>query len=254
MGATKTANIVTLADQHTRVSGADGEAGKPTRDQNVFDTIAHFLRIELFPCSDHFSQYVLLTLYRLLAKGFPVSLAGLSAACGSDGRAVAKVVAEIAPSRLRYDEAGQIIAFGGLTQRLAKHRFVFCGQELFTWCAFDALFLPEILGGTAEVSSRCPVTGAKICMVVHKDRLESESSDGTVMSFVMPETGACRADLRGTFCDHVNFFASRRAADSWLEHNRGAAILSLDDAFALGRIRNDAGFKDVLTDQNLVPK
>ena len=58
------------------------------------------------------------------------------------------------------------------------------------------------------------------------------------------------ADLRGSFCNHVNFFASHRTAEGWLARNPGAATLSLDDAFALGRIRNDAGFGLVLTDHD----
>jgi alkylmercury lyase len=216
------------------------------RDRKAFDTIAHYLRTELFPCSDFFSQHVLLTLYRLIAKGSPVSLESLGAASGSDSGAVKEVLEQVAPSRLQNDEAGRIVAFAGLTQMPANHRFVFNGRELFTWCAFDTLFLPELLDGTARISSVCPVTGAAIGMMVSKDGLEVSVAGAAVMSFVMPDAENCCADLRGTFCNHVNFFASRRAGDIWLEHNPRAAILSLDDAFALGRINNHAGFKDVL--------
>ena len=37
----------------------------------------------------------------------------------------------------------------------------------------------------------------------------------TVMSFVMPSAETCRTDLRGVFCNHVNFLASRRAAAAY---------------------------------------
>lgn len=217
-------------------------------DLKIFDSIAHYLRSELFPCSDLLSQRVLLTLYRLIAKGSPVTLESLGAASGSDSGTVKEIVEEVAPSRLQYDEAGKIVAFAGLTQMPANHRFTFGGRELFTWCAFDALFLPDLLDGTARVSSACPVTGAEIGMTVNKDGLEVNEAGDAVMSFVMPDAENSRSDLRGVFCNHVNFFASRRIGDSWLEQNPGAAILSLDDAFALGRIRNHAGFKDVLAD------
>jgi len=216
--------------------------------QKVFDTIAHYLRTELFPCSDFLSQQVLLTLYRLIAKGSPVTLESLSAASGSDSSAVKEVVEDVEPSRVQYDEAGRIVAFAGLTQMPANHRFVLSGRELFTWCAFDALFLPELLDGTARVSSVCPVTGAEIGMTVSKDGLDLHEAGDAVMSFVMPDAENCCTDLRGAFCNHVNFFASRQTGDTWLGQNPGAVILSLDDAFALGRIRNHAGFKDVLGD------
>jgi len=245
---------VALAGKHTGRGRGDGEVGGPVRDQKIFDAIAHFLRTDLFPSRDRFSQNVLLSLYRLLAEGSPVTLASLSVASGADGRAVDRIVGEIAPSRLQFDKAGRIIAFAGLTQRPAKHRFVFRGRELFTWCAFDALFLPELLGGRAEVSCSCPVTDGKISMTVREDGLESNGSSGAVMSFVMPDKDSCRADLRGTFCNHVNFFASYRAAGVWLARNPGAAILSLDDAFALGRIRNDAGFRYALANGEAAPQ
>ena len=64
----------------------------------------------------------------------------------------------------------------------------------------------------------------------------------------MPDVENCCADLRGTFCNHVNFLASRQAGTAWLERNADAAALTLDDAFALGRIKNRSDFRDVLAD------
>ena len=217
-------------------------------DQKQFDVIAHYLRTELFPRSDLLSQRVLLSLYRLIAKGSPVTLESLGATLGIDNHAVKEVIELVAPSRLQFDEAGRIIAFAGFSQVPTGHRFMFGKHELFTWCAFDTLFLPRLLGGNARVSSSCPVTDAEIRVTVTKDGLEDVQPDGAVMSFVMPEVENCCTDLRGAFCNHVNFLASRQAGVAWLERNADAAILSLHDAFALGQIRNQSGFSDVLAD------
>ncbi len=219
------------------------------RDQNVFGTIALYLQTEFFPCSDLFSQRVLLTLYRLVAKGDPITLERLGGAVGADRDLVMEAIGAVPPSRLQYDEAGSIIAFAGLSQVPANHRFMFGGLELFTWCAFDGLFLPELLDGTAGISSICPVTESEIRVTASKYGLEVIEPDGAVMSFVMPDHGSCCADMRGTFCNHVNFLASRQAGEIWLEHNAKAVILSLDEAFVLGRISNQATFKDALADQ-----
>jgi alkylmercury lyase len=219
------------------------------RDQSVFGKIAHYLQTEFFPCSDLFSQRVLLTLYRLVAKGDPVTLEGLSAAIGADRDLVMEVVGAVPPSRRQYDEAGRIIAFAGLSQVPANHRFMFGDLELFTWCAFDALFLPELLDGTAGISSICPVTGSIIRVTASRYGLEAVEPDGAVMSFVMPDQGSCCADLRGAFCNHVNFFASRQAGEIWLRNNTKAVMLSLDDAFALGRISNQSRFGHALADE-----
>jgi alkylmercury lyase len=39
------------------------------------------------------------------------------------------------------------------------HRFEINGLTLWTWCAWDSLFIPEILAQTARVASRDPETG-----------------------------------------------------------------------------------------------
>jgi len=215
-------------------------------NQTSIDAIAHYLCSELFPNSEPFSQRVLLGLYRLIAQGSPVSLDKLGATLEINPAAVKRVIASVAPSRIQYDDEGRIIAFAGLSLVPAPHQFNFDGRVFFTWCAFDALFLPELLGGSAHVTSKCPVTAAEIRVTVTLDGPEEVMPRETVMSFVMPRAETCRTDLRGIFCNHVNFFSSRQAAAAWLARNPDAAILSLGDAYALGRIRNSSAFGDVL--------
>ncbi len=215
--------------------------------QASFDAIVHYLRNELFPSSDHFSQHVLLGLYRLIAQGSPVSLEDLGTELGLGHAAVKRAIAAVAPSRLQYNDKGAIIAFAGLSQVPSPHRFSFGGRDLFTWCAFDTLFLPEVLGGSARVSSKCPITAKEIRFTVTEEGPQAVTPGETVMSFVMPSTDTCCTDLRDVFCNHVNFLASRQAGAAWLARNPDATILSLNDAFALGRIRNDSAFGGVLS-------
>jgi alkylmercury lyase len=54
------------------------------------------------------------------------------------------------------DEQGHVIGFLGLSIRPMPHRLTVTGRTLYAWCAFDTLFLPELLGAAAEVESRCP--------------------------------------------------------------------------------------------------
>ena len=69
--------------------------------------------------------------------------------------------------------------------------------------------------------------------------------EGMVMSFVTPGIGARRRDLRQVFCRHINFFASDEAAGAWRGDTPEALILSLDEAHALARRRNQAVFGEV---------
>ena len=213
----------------------------------VFRAIADFLRDGgLFKRADFQSQRALLTLYRLIAGGEPVSVERLAATLGLDDTTVRNLLGRLPPSTFQYDEPGRIIGFGGLSQSPTRHRFTVGGRGLYTWCAFDGLFLPELLDSPGRITTACPVTRVDIRLTVTPEGVEKTDPDGVVMSFVMPETAGYRADLRGTFCRYVNFFASDQAGAAWLTGNPGAAILSLAEAYALGRIRNETGFKDLL--------
>ena len=90
-------------------------------DRTLFNVIAHYLRTELFPRGDLVSQRVLLGLYRLIAKGDPVTIESLGATLGIDGVAVKEVIELVDPSRVQYDEAGRIIAFAGHATLLIPH-------------------------------------------------------------------------------------------------------------------------------------
>ncbi len=213
----------------------------------VFRVIADFLRDGgLFNRVDFQSQRALLTLYRLIAEGEPVSVERLAVKLGLDDNTVRNLLGRLPPSTYQYDEPGRIIGFGGLSQTPTRHQFMVGGRDLYTWCAFDGLFLPQLLGSPARITTACPVTRADIRLTVTPEGVEKADPDGVVMSFVMPETAGYRADLRGTFCRYVNFFASDQAGAAWLTENAGAAMLSLAEAYALGRIRNETGFKDIL--------
>jgi len=214
---------------------------------DLLETVADYLRTELFPDIDPLSQRVLLGLYRLVAQGTPVTIDKLGTTLSINNGAVASILKSVEPSRLQFDEAGGIVAFTGLSQAPTNHRFVFGDRELYTWCAFDTLFLPQLLGGEARVSSTCPITKVKIQLAVTEAGPRFVEPSHAVMSFVMPDAKTRCGDLRGAFCNHVNFLASPEAGNTWAKRNAGTAIVSLDDAFDLGRARNEACFKDVLS-------
>ncbi len=214
---------------------------------HLFETVAGYLRSELFPDISLLSQRVLLGLYRLIAQGSPVAMSDLCGALVINSNTARGVLEAVGPSRLQYDAEGRIIAFAGLSQAPTPHRFLFDGFELYTWCAFDSLFLPHLLNGEARVSSICPVTNATIQLTVTPKGPRDMDPGSTVMSFVMPTAEKHCGDLRGAFCNHVNFLASREEANIWQERNLDAAIFSVTEAFKLGRMRNEACFGEVFS-------
>jgi len=192
------------------------------------------------------AQRVQLALYRLIAAGLPVDRDGLALAVGRDPVEVAEILAAIPASNFLYDSGGQIVGFRGLGQVPTRHHLRFAGKRLFAWCAFDCLFLAELLGGAIEVASACPASGAEIRLTVTPEGVAAVGPESTVLSFVTPEPARMRAELRDVFCCHVNFFANPDAAESWCGEHPGAGVLTLDQGFELARLRNAAGFGAVL--------
>src|SRR2546422_6561781 len=52
------------------------------------------------------------------------------------------------------DDEGRVLGFGGLAAAPMHHRLEVDGRTLWTWCAWDSLFIPEILGKRARVDRK----------------------------------------------------------------------------------------------------
>ena len=184
-----------------------------------------------FPGSD--DARLALALLEELANGKPVTLAQLARAADRDE-------SDLAPTLERWpnvhrDGQARVVAFGGLGVTPTPHRFEVAGRQLYTWCAWDTLFLPALLGQEARVESTCPVTATQVTLVVAPDGVRA--AEPRVAAGVVPGAGLDR-HLR-----HHGLLLLPRALPrrpgcrrEWLGDNPGALTLSLDDAFELGRL------------------
>lgn len=109
------------------------------------------------PRLDRTEQDLSVSLYRALAEGRPVSVASLAQRCGRDESRVAATLA--AWPGVFFDAAGSVVGFWGLALSETAHGYATGGRQLYTWCAWDTLFITPILDQVAEVRSSCPVTG-----------------------------------------------------------------------------------------------
>lgn len=179
-----------------------------------------------------------LALYRRLGDGAPVERTELAADLNLTVEAVGKDLRALPDSALDFDDHGAVVAFGGLSIAPARHRFRIGDSELYTWCVFDALFLPQLLGKSAMSITRCPGTGATIEIVQTPTAIASSQPASPVMSIVAPDKESCCENLRGAFCDHVNFFADEAAFRDWAGDRPDVAAVSLEEAHELARQRN----------------
>jgi alkylmercury lyase len=165
-------------------------------------------------------------LLRELAKGRPVAPAA------DDTRSAAAVARW---PNVELDEHGRVIAFSGLSLTPTAHRFTVGGRRLYTWCAWDTLFLPALLGQPAHVESNCPVTGEAVRLTAEPAGIRDVHPGDVWVSFP-PAATTSTTDITGTFCCHVHFLAGRAAAGQWVSRHAGATALALPEAFDLGRL------------------
>jgi len=189
-------------------------------------------------------QRLAVELYRLLARGIPVSVERPANAVSLEENTISKIMA---PWRDVFrDDEGHVTGFRGLSLCETRHHIEAGGRTTYTWCAFDTLFIPGIQRKTVRIQSTSPVTGQPIRLTVTPRRIKQVDPPGTVMSFVLPEGNAAKDDIIAHFCRHVYFFESAEAASAWAGKTNGAFLLSMADAFALARRRNATPFSHVL--------
>lgn len=188
-------------------------------------------------------QKVSVTLYRLLAKGRPVSCSDLAMASGETMSRVEDILKSW--PAVYYDNHGRVIGYWGLAIPKMKHVFEVNGHTLYTWCAWDGLFIPWILQAEARITSTCAESGTEIRLEVGTDGVRKVFPSTTVMSFLIPEAAAFQKDrdVITNFCHFIFFFRSREDASAWVSDRPGTIILSLEEAFQIGRLKNKTQYK-----------
>ena len=216
-----------------------------------------FAMVEAVPRFDASAAQLSMEIYRQLADGRALPANDLADALGVSVDEVRKTLgSEQLKGWTFYDAQDRIIGFRGLAVQAMPHRFIVEGKTLHTWCAMDGLFIPEILGLSARLESTDPQTKAPITLQVTPDRIESAEPADTVMSILIGDTDVVRtepAKVMSSFCHHIFFFESPESGRHWAdEHGHGSFIVTLDEAFALGRRLNAAQYGSALAHSSRV--
>jgi alkylmercury lyase len=196
------------------------------------------------PTLDLDEQELALALYRRLADGVPVSPGALAEHVGRERADVEEALGHW-PGVLSSED-GSVIAFCGLAIHEMAHQFRVDGCRLFTWCAWDALFIPELIGRTAEVESNSPASGERVRVIIDPDGVRDvEPATAAVSMLSPPESFDCR--VLTSFCHLVHFFSSPSEGEAWISEREGTFLLSVAEAHELGRQVNLKRFGALLT-------
>ena len=195
------------------------------------------------PALDPTDALIAVQTYRLLIQGEPVRIDQVAEEADVSLERAQQVLSSW--PGVFFDEGDVVVGFWGLAQPEMPHRFDVDGETLCTWCAWDALFIPEIIGRRALVESTSPGTGEKVSLTVDPDGVKEYSPTSAVVSFLVPERSFDHNVILN-FCHYVHFFTSEEAAQGWLAKHDGTFLLSIEDAFELGRLTNQRIFGTVL--------
>jgi alkylmercury lyase len=139
----------------------------------------------------------------------------------------------VAAGRAEIDPNGDLVG-GVLSLIPTDHRISMDGKQLFAWCAYDAIYSPGVVGKTAQIDSKDPITGAPIRITITPTEVADVHPEASVVSVVGGET-----DMRGgpesPRCSQMLFFESRESAQTWLQGRANVAILTVEEAFKIAR-------------------
>jgi len=210
---------------------------KPT-----LDDLVEILR-PAFPTLNKSEQKVSLQIYRLLCKGSPVTQQMLAESL----RIPIATIHEMLNQwwGIHFDDQDRIIAYWGLTIQPTRNCFEIDGRILYTWCAWDTLFLPEILQIPARVESLCATTRAPIRLNLSPSRVEEFQPKNALISFMTPEATRAKENVVTHFCHFVHFFESEKAGLEWTEQHPGTFLLTINEAHRLGHKINAMQYSDI---------
>uniref|UniRef100_E6PXT6 Alkylmercury lyase (Organomercurial lyase) n=1 Tax=mine drainage metagenome TaxID=410659 RepID=E6PXT6_9ZZZZ len=217
-----------------------------TKDKLDLDTVTASI-VNALPKLDLFEQRLSIELYRLLALGQPVPRVLLAARLGVEVETI-KAYLEHWPG-VFLDSQQQIVGYWGLSLPAAydsPHKMTVDGQTLPAWCAWDTLFLPQLLAKKAAVESHSPSSGAAIHLTVTPERIERMSPADAQISLLLPDAVAVQKDILGSFCCFVHFFPTPETGESWAAQHNGIFLLSIEEGFAVARKKNIAQYGDIL--------
>jgi len=194
---------------------------------------------EAMPRLEPDEQRLALAVYRQLAAGEPVPARALASELGRAESEVAMALGRW-PGVFRSDD-GRIVSFWGLAIPEMPHRFRVDGHDLHTWCAWDALFIPELISRTAKVESHSPGGRGSIRLVVDPDGIRDVVPEAAVVSMLSP-ADAFDHTVITSFCHFVHFFPSPEAGAEWVAEHPETFLLSVSEAHELGQIVNRRRF------------
>ncbi|MCZ6900865.1 MAG: organomercurial lyase [Bacteroidetes bacterium] len=184
-----------------------------------------------------------LEIYRRLGKGQPVSLDDLLA----DKEISLEEAKEFLDSSggVFYNDDGDIVGFWGIAVQKMAHKIITDHQTVYGWCAWDALFIPQLLGEAATIESLSP-TKEIIKLKLSEQGDVLEGSKNIMVSFIEPDAGKMMENVVTNFCHYIFLFKDKSSGEEWVKQHEGTFLLPLQDVINLSKEKNQRQFGNLL--------
>lgn len=185
--------------------------------------------LKLLPKFDSVQKQISKLLYLSLAKGKPIGKDEICESLGYTKNQLNSVLKTIPCIEFEGDE---IVAYRGVTVQNSLYEFIHNGGKFFTWCAFDSLFMYDLIPGAKRIKSTCPSCSESISI--------TESTIGETMvkmSFVLPKEVDYESNLKSSFCCNVSFYCSDICASQSTANE--CKVFTLQEGLIIAQKRNE---------------
>ena len=139
--------------------------------------------VKCFPGLNLFEQRLSLDLYRLLGEGQPVQRTELAKRLETSVETVNRILDSW--RGVFCDAEGRIVGYWGLSLPAgysSHHTLKMNGRTLSAWCAWNTLFLPQLVGHTADIESASPNGAGIVRLTITTQQVERVEPVGARMS------------------------------------------------------------------------
>ncbi len=184
-----------------------------------------------------------LEIYRRLGEGQPVQLEDLV----EDKEISLEEAKEFLDNSggVFYNDDGDIVGFWGIALPKMPHKIITEKQTIYGWCAWDALFIPQLLGESATIESLSP-TKEIIKLKISEQGDLLEGSENIMVSFLEPDAGKMMENVVANFCHYIFLFKDKSSGEEWVKQHEGTFLLPLQDVITLSKVKNQRQFGDLL--------
>jgi len=198
--------------------------------------------VDAFPALSRSEQNLALTLYLQLAKGQAVQIDSLATLVSLRPEQVLSKLKHWPGVFFNKDQC--VIGFWGLSVQKMNYLMKMPNSICYAWCAWDTLFIPQLIKQIIEVTSVCPISSQSIQLQIFPTEVLCTEKNKPLVSFVQPDRKKLENNIIQSFCHSVYFLSNRAAAEKWILEYPNSILLTLSQAFEIGQQVNQQRYSN----------